>query len=304
MFYVRAPFALRLSKGGPSHTGLRQAQPERIEWGMRSGWMCMVLVLSMLAAAGVAHAADYKPELAQSGKDVVWVPTPDALVNRMLDLAKLTANDRLIDLGSGDGRLVMMAAKRGARAHGIEYSADLVEFSKRNARQAGLADKATFAKADLFESDLSAATVITLFLSPDINLKLRPKMLNLKPGTRIVSNTFNMGDWTPDDKAASTDDERSVYYRTALLWIVPAKVGGVWQSPQGNITLTQRYQMISGLLDRQGKSTPVTDAKLRGNQISFSAGGAQYAGTVSGSTIAGAVTIDGVSRAWRAERSR
>ena len=262
------------------------------------------LSLCLASAASAPRAAEYKPELAQPGKDVVWVPTPDALVNRMLDLAKLTPSDHLIDLGSGDGRLVLMAAKRGARAHGIEYSTDLVEYSKRAAKQAGLAGKATFAKADLFDSDLSAATVITLFLSPDINLTLRPKILNLKPGTRIVSNTFNMGDWAPDDKAASTDDERLVYYRTALLWIVPAKVGGVWQSLQGNITFTQRYQMISGTIGAQGKSTPIMDAKLRGDQISFSADGAKYAGTVSGNIITGTVTSSAANREWRATRSR
>jgi Methyltransferase domain len=251
-----------------------------------------------------ASEADYQPELAQPGKDVVWVPTPDALVNRMLDLAKVSASDHVIDLGSGDGRLVMMAAKRGARAHGIEYSAGLVELSKRTAQQAGLAAKATFAKADLFDSDLSAATVITLFLSPEINLKLRPKLLNLKPGTRIVSNTFNMGDWLPDDKAASTDDERSVYYRTAMLWIVPAKVSGAWQSAQALITFSQRYQMIDGTLQAKGAATPITGARLRGDQISFSAHGARYTGAVSGSIINGTITVGGASQGWRATRAR
>ena len=136
---------------------------------------------------------DYEPRVGQAGKDVVWVPTPQALVDKMLDLAKVTPSDYLIDLGSGDGRTVITAAKRGVRAHGIEYNPDMVELSKRNAAQEGVSDKATFAKADLFESDFSQATVITMFLLPEINLKLRPKILDLKPGTRIVSNSFHHG---------------------------------------------------------------------------------------------------------------
>src|SRR5690242_5656180 len=167
-----------------------------------------------------------QPEVGQSGKDVVWVPTPQSLVDKMLDIAKVTANDYVIDLGSGDGRTVITAAKRGARAHGIEYNPDMVELAKRNAAKEGVSDKATFTKADLFESDFSQATVITMFLLPEINLKLRPKILNLKPGTRIVSNSFMMGDWSPDETATVTDCSA---WCTALLWIVPAKVAGLWK---------------------------------------------------------------------------
>src|SRR3972149_1420234 len=154
------------------------------------------LVFSSLAACAYAQTqAEYKPEVGQAGKDVVWVPSPQALVDKMLDMAKVTPNDFVMDLGSGDGRTVITAAKRGARPLGIEYNPDMVELSKRNADKEGVAGKASFVKADLFETDFSRASVITMFLLPDINLKLRPKILALKPGTRIVSNSFNMGDW-------------------------------------------------------------------------------------------------------------
>src|SRR5437773_6914190 len=176
-------------------------------------------------------AKEYQPEVGQAGKDVVWVPTPQALVDKMLDMAKVTSKDYVIDLGSGDGRTVITAAKRGAKALGIEYNPDMVELSKRNAAKEGVSDKASFLKADLFESDFSQATVITMFLLPEINLKLRPKILDLKPGTRIVSNTFTMGEWNADETALITDNCYS--WCTALLWIVPAKVAGTWRSPQG-----------------------------------------------------------------------
>jgi hypothetical protein len=164
------------------------------------------LLLAVFAAASCVQAqsgTDYQPQVGQEGKDVVWVPTPQALVDKMLDMAKATPKDYVIDLGSGDGRTVITAAKRGIRAHGIEYNPDMVELSKRNAAKEGLGDKATFAKADLFESDFSEATVITMFLLPEINLRLRPKILDLKPGTRIVSNSFTMGEWSADDTATA-----------------------------------------------------------------------------------------------------
>ena len=262
------------------------------------------LMFCGVSAASAQQPSGYKPALDQPGKDVVWVPTPDALVTRMLDLAKVGASDHVIDLGSGDGRLVIMAAKRGAHAHGIEYDAKLVAFAQQQAKQAGVAGKATFAKADLFDSDFSQATVVTLFLGPELNRKLMPKLLNLKPGTRIVSNTHPIGDWPADEIAESTDDEKSVYYRKALLWVVPAKVSGVWRSPQEIVSFTQRYQTMSGSVAAQGKPAPITEARLRGHQISFSAGGAKYAGVVSGGAIAGTVTSAGAQRAWRASRSQ
>jgi hypothetical protein len=202
----------------------------------------------------------------------------------MLDMAKVTPQDFLIDLGSGDGRTVITAAKRGIRALGIEYNEDMVELSKRNAAAEGVADKATFIKEDIFESDLSKATVITMFLLPSLNVKLRPTLLDLKPGTRIVSNSFTMEDWQADETATITEDCTS--WCTALLWIVPAKVEGTWQLPQGTLALTQQFQMISGTLG----STPITNGKLRGDTISFTAGDIQYTGRVNGSSMQGTTT--------------
>jgi SAM-dependent methyltransferase len=233
---------------------------------------------------------------------VVWVPTPQALVDKMLDIAKVTASDYVIDLGSGDGRTVITAAKRGARTLGIEYNPDMVELSKRNAEKAGVGAKANFMKADLFESDFSQATVITMFLLPDINLKLRPKILDLKPGTRIVSNTFTMGEWTDDETATVDDKDGCTYYCTAHLWIVPAKVEGAWQLSRGELSLKQNFQMVTGTLKTGGNATPIANGRLRGDQISFTAGGAQYAGRVNGNTIEGTLK-GGSSDNWSATRS-
>src|SRR5207244_1077782 len=229
--------------------------------------LCLCVIAAGIFAQVQAAQEEYQPQVGQEGKDVVWVPTPQALVDKMLDMAKVTPKDYVIDLGSGDGRTVITAAKRGTKALGIEYNPDMVELSKRNAAKEGVSDKATFMKADLFASDFSQATVITMFLLPDINLKLRPKILDMKPGTRIVSNTFTMGDWEADETATVTDD--CISYCTALLWIVPAKVAGTWQLPQGELTLKQDFQMISGTLASGGDPTPITNAKLRGDEISF-----------------------------------
>jgi hypothetical protein len=217
----------------------------------------------------------------------------------MLDMAKVTPNDYLMDLGSGDGRTVITAAKRGVRATGIEYNPDMVELSKRNAEKEGVAGKVEFLKADLFETDFSQATVITMFLLPDINLRLRPKILDMKPGTRVVSNTFTMGEWEADE--TSTVSEASGYYRTALLWIVPAKVEGTWKSAQGDLELTQAFQKIGGNV-KTGNGAVMVDGKLRGDQISFTAGGAQFAGRVNGNAIEGTVKTGGKTSEWRATR--
>ncbi len=252
------------------------------------------------------NAKDFKPEVGQHGKDVVWVPTNLALVNKMLDMAKATTSDYVIDLGSGDGRTVIAAAKRGIKALGIEYNPDMVELSKATAAKEGVAERASFMKADLFETDFSQATVITMFLLPDINLKLRPKILNLKPGTRIVSNTFTMGEWEADETGTAATDEASVYYRTALLWIVPAKIAGTWKiangAVQGDLTLKQEFQKVSGAIHAGGVATLVTGGKLRGDQITFNAGGMQYSGKVAGGAMSGVVTVNGASREWTATR--
>src|SRR5206468_7922342 len=191
------------------------------------------IVFSLWIAANLMAAQpakEYQPQVGQEGKDVIWVPTPQALVDKMLDVAKVTPKVYMMDLGSGDGRTVITVAKRGVKALGSEYNPDMVELSKRNAAKEGVSDKANFVKADLFESDFSQAQVITMFLLPSINIKLRPKILDLKPGTRIVSNSFDMEDWKPDEDATVSGCD---HWCTAHLWIVPAKVGGAWKHPQG-----------------------------------------------------------------------
>ncbi len=258
----------------------------------------------LLSAGALAQPAQkpFEPYSGQPGKDVVWVPTSQALVDKMLDMAKLQPNEIHMDLGSGDGRTVITAAKRGARSTGIEYNPDMVELSKANAVKAGVAGQATFVKADLFETDFSRADVITLFLLPDINLKLRPKILDLKPGTRIVSNTFTMGEWKDDETATVEEGAGCSYYCTAHLWIVPAKVAGTWQSAKGELTLKQEFQMVQGTLNAGNGALNLSNAKLRADQLSFSAGGANYAGRVSGNTIDGTVTFGGNTTKWTATR--
>jgi len=254
------------------------------------------LSLSLLAAAVCAQPAkkDFEPQVGQEGKDVIWVPTPQGLVDKMLDMAKVTSSDYVIDLGSGDGRTVITAAKRGARAQGIEYNPDMVELSTKNAEKAGVSDKAKFSKADIFESDFSQATVITMYLLPTLNVKLRPKILDLKPGTRIVSHAFTMEDWTADQ--TDTFDGR-----TAYLWIVPAKVEGTWQLAQGELSLKQMYQMVTGSL-KNGAGTIPVNGKLRGDQLTLTAGNAEYTGRVDGNKIEG--TVKGsTSGSWTATRA-
>jgi hypothetical protein len=241
-------------------------------------------------------AAPYEPSSGQQGKDVVWVPTTEALVEKMLELGNVTASDYVIDLGSGDGRTVIAAAKRGATAEGIEYNPDMVALSQRKAQEAGVSDKATFKQADLFASDFSKATVVTMFLLPDINVRLRPQILDMKPGTRIVSNTFTMGDWEADKQETITD---CMSWCTALLWIVPAKVEGKWETPDGPLTLTQKYQTFTGTLG----SKSITNGKLDGEKIEFDADGVHYAGKVNGTTIEG-TTTGSRAGAWSAKRAQ
>jgi Methyltransferase domain len=266
--------------------------------------LVLTLFLGVIVACGFARAqpaTDYQPQVGQEGKDVIWVPTPQAVVDKMLDLGKVTPKDYVIDLGSGDGRTVIAAAKRGARALGIEYNPDMVELSKRNAAKEGVGDRASFVKADLFESDFSQATVITMFLLPDINLKLRPKILEMKPGTRIVSNSFTMGEWKADEEATVKDGCAS--YCTALLWIVPAKVEGTWKIPQGELTLKQNFQMVSGTIKSGNVAAPIANGRLKGDQISFTAGSAEYSGQVSGNTIEGSIKSGGTDTNWTASRA-
>jgi precorrin-6B methylase 2 len=245
------------------------------------------------AQAPAASQEPFEPSVGQAGKDVVWVPTPQSLVDKMLDLAEVKAGELVMDLGSGDGRTVITAAKRGATAIGIEYNPDMVELSKRNAAQAGVTARATFMKADLFETDFSKAQVITMFLLPSINMKLRPKILNLKPGTRIVSNTFTMEDWEADQTATVEDDCTS--WCTALLWIVPAKVAGNWRLQDGMLRLKQQFQEVSGTLGGQ----PITDVKLRGDTLTFTARGKRFTAYVFRDIMTGVG-----STAWWARREK
>src|SRR5262245_16604167 len=230
-----------------------------------------------IVAAGLAFAeskAPFEPRVGQSGKDVSWVPTAQALVDRMLDLAQVKRSDLLMDLGSGDGRTVITAAKRGTRAIGVEYNPDMVELSRRNAKEAGVSEMATFMEADLFATDFSKADVVTMFLLPSINLKLRPKILDMRPGTRVVSTSFDLGDWRPEQTVAAQGECTS--YCRAHLWIVPAKVEGTWKLPNGELRLEQTYQTLYGTL-RVGNSTMnIVDAKVIGDTISFVAGDSRY----------------------------
>jgi len=256
----------------------------------------LALILALFDYTAHAQpASEFQPQVGQDGKDVIWVPTPQALVDKMLDMAKVTPKDYVIDLGSGDGRTVITAAKRGAKALGIEYNPEMVELSKRNAAKEGVSDKASFVKADLFETDFSQAQVITMFLLSSINMKLRPKILDLKPGTRIVSNTFDMADWKPDESATLPGCNS---WCTAHLWIVPTKIDGTWTSPQGELTFKQTFQTVSGTLKSGNAVTPI-NGKLNGDQLSFSAGNVAYSGRVNGSSIDG--TAGGTK--WNATRA-
>ncbi|MBI3043596.1 MAG: class I SAM-dependent methyltransferase [Betaproteobacteria bacterium] len=265
------------------------------------------------AAAAQNAAKDYTPHVGQEGKDVIWVPTPQALVERMLDMAKLTANDIHYDLGSGDGRTVITAAKRGAQAFGVEYNPDMVALSERAAAKEGVADKVKFIRGDIFETDFTRATVLTLYLLPSLNVKLRPTILRMKPGTRVVSHAFSMDDWQPDQTA-------NVEGRTAYLWIVPAPVEGTWRwsvsgpGPRNyELALRQQYQQVEGLARLDGKMGQLRDVKLQGDRISFSiheitgtSGTVRrdFTGRVSGNTLQGVMKLpDGAGEVkWSATR--
>lgn len=243
------------------------------------------LALGLACAAASAQTASapaptYEPSVGQEGKDVIWVPTPQVLVDTMLDMAQLRKGDFLMDLGSGDGRLVITAAKRGARAVGVEYNPQMVELSRQNAKREGVEGRARFLKADLFQTDFSQATVITMFLLPTLNLKLRPTLLGLKPGTRIVSNSFDMGEWKPDRKVELTVAQGcDATYCTALLWIVPARVGGTHKLPQGELTLKQTYQQVTGTLRTNDGTVPVSGTVV-GSELRLTAAGKPWRGKV------------------------
>ena len=227
--------------------------------------------------------------------DVPFVPTPQVVVDEMLRAAKVVPGDFVMDLGSGDGRIAITAARKfGARAMGVELNEHLIFQSEESARQAGVQDRVTFLQQDLFKTDLSWASVITMYLLPSVNRRLRPRLLDLKPGTRIVAHDFDLDDWKPD--------RLTTIRKNVFLWIVPAKVGGRWQLPDGELTLKQSYQMLTGTLKTGSSTAQITEGKLNGDRISFSAGGAQYTGQVHGDNIDGAVKGGSNAGTWSAKR--
>jgi methyltransferase family protein len=271
--------------------------PLRYRKSIALTFLSLLVIFSPVARA---EAADEQPRSGQPGKDVVWVPSPAAMVERLLDLAQVTPQDYLIDLGSGDGRSVIAAAKRGARAHGIEYDAGLVAVSKREAAKSAVGDKATFEQGDVFVSDFSKATVVFLFLTPEMNIRLRPRLLDLKPGTRIVANTFGIGDWNADKISTIADNcER---FCTARLWVVPAKVAGAWKMDGRELHLKQSYQTFSGMLKSAGGAAPLA-GRLRGENIFFASGKTHFTGRVAGNVIEGIERTAGKDRAFKATRT-
>ena len=282
---------------------------------MRRG-ISIVKTITALALSGAlvgcaqtdAINAGYEPEIGQLGKDSVWAPTPDRLIVRMLQMADTGLRDVVIDLGSGDGRIPVTAAKRfGARGIGVEFDADLVAYSNRLAAREGVANRVTFLRQDLFETDLTSATVIAMYIGPQVTMKLRPKLLTLKPGTRIVTHQFTMGDWEPDETAR-------VESPPGYLWIVPARVDGRWRLEYANqrydITMQQTYQMLSGTATSSGKASPLLAARVRGESVRFSiidvnGDSRTFNGTIGAGTMQGTTRVQmpgAPSIAWRAER--
>jgi precorrin-6B methylase 2 len=259
---------------------------------IRARRLVALCVLVSFPASALAQQKPFEPVVGQAGKDVVWVPTPPELVEKMLDMAQVTAQDIVMDLGSGDGRNIIAAAKRGATAIGVEFNPDMVELSNRTAREAGVAGKATFIEGDMYAADISKATVMALFLLPDNLRKLRDKFLDLRPGSRLVMNTFAIPDWEADVSETIQGDCMS--WCTSLLYFVPAKVAGTWKTPQGELTLTQTFQNVTGTLAAGGKTVPVS-GKLRGDVMTLTAEGTDLSGKVIGDRIEG--------RNWVATRS-
>jgi precorrin-6B methylase 2 len=260
----------------------------------------LLLLSGNLSAQQVDHNSGFVPEVGQKGKDVVWVPSPPELISAMLSLAKVTPDDYVFDLGSGDGRVVISAAKLGAHAIGIEYNHDLLELSVRNAEKERVSRKTEFIEGDLFKCDLLKATVIFLFLLPDINKKLMPKLLDLKPGTRVVSNTFTMDNWIPDKEIITEDNANG--WNTAYLWIVPAKANGEWKIGNDILTLKQSYQVVHGWLTSDGITFPVSEGKLNGSSITFRVDKYLYTGQINGENMIGTRTKEDYFGNWKAQK--
>ena len=261
-----------------------------------------LLLFAAAALLGISHTAfaqddkPYVPEVGQPGKNVVWVPTPPELVEKMLDLAQLTPQDFLIDLGSGDGRIVIAAAKRGARARGVEYNHLMVDLARKNAEAAGVAGRAEFVHGDMYEADISQATVMGLFLLPGNMWKLREKfLLTMRPGTRIVANEYGVDGWQPDKIEKLPNCEE---WCTALLYIVPARIHGAWKAPEGELVFDQVYQFTHGTM----AGTPIANGRIDADALRFTVGEARYDVRVRGDVMEGTVTRGGTTTAWRATR--
>jgi SAM-dependent methyltransferase len=272
--------------------------------GRTVGNAAVCVLVCLLAASALPSAQQdpkpFEPVEGQAGKDVPWVPTPDTLVEKMLDIAKVTPQDFVIDLGSGDGRNVIAAARRGATALGVEYNPDLVELSKQRAAEAGVGAKAQFVEGDMYLADISKASVLALFLLPQNMLRLREKFLALTPGSRIVSNTFSIEGWDPD---YSEIIPNCAEWCTVFLWVVPANVEGVWKTPAGDLTLTQQYQKFSGTL-AGSRPRPVDNGRIRGDQVSFTLAGNTIEGRVAGDRFDGTVTTNGKPSSFSATRTK
>jgi hypothetical protein len=266
---------------------------------------CAFTLSVPVAAQTAPGSKDYTPSVGQEGKDVIWVPTPQSLVDRMLQMAGTKPTDFVVDLGAGDGRTVITAAKKfGAKALGVEYNPEMVELAKRNAEKEGVAGRAQFIRADIFQTDFSQATVLTLYLLPSLNLKLRPTILNMKAGTRVVSHAFTMDDWQPDQVDSSDG-------RTAYMWIVPAKVAGTWRieiagGPRYEATFLQEFQNINGSAKADVKPVQFYNGKMRGETITFvvddGAAKREFTGRVSGEKIEGTAKGAGSDAKWTATR--
>jgi len=238
---------------------------------VRAGLAGAVFAAAFSAQAQAPRSCDevFQPQVGQSGKDVIWVPTPDELVSRMLNAAKVTKDDLVFDLGAGDGKIAIAAARDfGARSVGIEFKKEMADLARCNAQRAGVSDRVTIINGDIFKEDFSKATVVSMYLLPDLNLRLRPTILKMRPGTRIVTNSFTMGDWEPDRVLSGPGN-------TGYYWVVPAPVEGNWtlDGVDGNtaatISLTQRYQRVGGTISMGGKSQPLLEPRLEGAELRF-----------------------------------
>ena len=257
------------------------------------GAACLLTAALIGDASALTRAEcerDYKPQVGQAGKDVVWVPTPDELVQRMLRMAKVTPQDIVFDLGAGDGKIAIAAGKLGANSVGIEYNPDMAKLASCLVTAEGVGNKTKIIQGDIFKEDFSKATVITMYLLPELNLCVRHRILGMKPGTRVTSHQFTMGDWEADETS-------EFEYRTAYLWIVPARVDGTWVLRDASgastaVSLTQTFQKLTGDVVSGAPKQPLVGATLRGDQLRFAFNDDKgvtrsFTGTVRGNELVG-----------------